>query len=150
MTLLPRPVAVAVASSLAAITLAAVLFGRHVASAATVSTCLPLDSSALVLRSYLRDLVSTTNADRVALRTQLGLAQTDSSQVVIQTDERTCGRVADAINKAQNTAQLERHLYVFNVGSAYAARDPDHPSGEWLPTVIVDSKYKVVGVVLAP
>jgi hypothetical protein len=141
---------VVVASSVAAIASAAIPFGTHVTNAATVSTCLPLDSGALVLRSYLRELVSTTSADRVALRAQLGLIAMDSSRVVIQTDGRVCGRVADAINKAQRTPQLERHLYVFTIGPSYAAQDPEHASGEWRPTVIVDAKYEVTGVVLAP
>lgn len=150
MTFLQRAVSAVVASFMGAMTLAVPVPRAHASSADIASACLPLDDTALVLRAYLRDLVTTTDADRVALRTELGLAPMDSNQVVIETDGHVCGRVADAINEEQDTPQLERNLYVFKLGDVRAAQDPDHLSGEWMPTVIVDAKYKVVGVVLAP
>lgn len=150
---LPRTVPVAIASVTAMAALGTTLFSARPANAAAAmptSTCLPLDSNALVLQGYLRELVTTADARSVALRSSLGLSPMDSSIVMLVTGERIFANVADAINTEQQTPGLERHLYVFGVGKLYAAQDHEHPSGEWWPTVVVNGQYQVVGVVLAP
>jgi len=114
------------------------------------STCRSLDADGLRFRSYVRQLVTTTDGSRIQLRTSLGLSAMDSAQVTLVTDNATCARAAQGINTAQGTANLARQLYVVKVGQLFAAQDPGNPSGEWWPTVTLDRKFKAIGVVLAP
>jgi hypothetical protein len=116
---------------------------------AATSTCRVADSTALTLRSYLRQLVTSTDPDRVALRIGIGLAAMDSTTIVQVTNSRVCDNVANGMNAALKTPNLARNLYVFSVGRSFAAQDPDRAAGEWLPLMIVDSKYAYLGSVLA-
>jgi hypothetical protein len=118
--------------------------------AQTLSTCRATDADAQRLLTYVRQLVTTTDPTRTQLRTSLGLKSMDSTRIFIVTDNSVCNKVAQGINTAQGTPNLIRQLYVLDVGISYAAQDPGHPSGEWWPTVTLDNKYKVLGVVLAP
>ena len=54
------------------------------------------------------------------------------------------------MNTALHTPNLARNLYVVQVGKMFAAQDPDHPAGEYWPTVILDGKFKALNSVLAP
>ncbi|HEV2642373.1 MAG TPA: hypothetical protein VGT98_06690, partial [Candidatus Elarobacter sp.] len=72
------------------------------------------------------------------------------AHVNLVTTNTVCNRVAQGVNSATGTAHLVRRLYVLSVGSFYAAQDPEHPSGEWWPTVSLNSNYQVLGAVLAP
>jgi hypothetical protein len=120
------------------------------AGAQAVSPCRPSDEGALVLRSYLRELVTTTDPERVALRDDLRLAAMDSTKVVLVTDHEVCRKVAAGINTAFRTPSLVRQLRVFSVGKRLAAQDPGHPSGEYHPTMVVSARYEFIGSVLAP
>lgn len=87
----------------------------------------------------------------MSLRTSLGLKATDSTKVNLIIDNVICGKVATGINTAQKTPGVMRRLYVVKVDNyAFAAVDPDRPSGEWRPTVTLDSHFLVKGLVLAP
>jgi hypothetical protein len=125
------------------------LLGRF-AEAQTASTCRASDMDSERFKSYVRDLVTTTDSARVQLRTHLGLKPIDSTRVVPIADDAICNRVAQGINKALATPGMVRALYVVAAGSMYASQDPGHPAGEWWPTVTLDKKYKVIGAVLAP
>lgn len=114
------------------------------------STCRPSDESALQLRGFLRELVSTTDTARLSLRATLGFPAMDSTKVVIVTTNRICANVAQGYNTIQRTPNLVRQLYVISVGTFYAAKDPGHPAGEWWPTVSFNSKYKFVNLLLVP
>lgn len=116
---------------------------------ALASTCKASDASALVLRSYLRTLVSTSDPERVALRNGIGLVASDSSKVMLVTTSRICDNVGTGINTAFKTPNLARSLYVFSVGQSYVAQDPVHPAGQWMPLIVVNSKYVYQGSVLA-
>jgi hypothetical protein len=130
---------------------AVIALGIKAATATTVaSTCLASDMHALRLRSFVRDLVTTTDSTHIALRNSLGLKAMDSTRVTLVSDNRICDKAATGINTALATPGLVRSLYVVAAGTMYAAQDPGHPAGEWWPTHTLDNKYKLIGVVLAP
>lgn len=120
------------------------------ANAQTASTCRASDANAVRLLGYVRQLVTSADPVRVRVRDSLGLPATSSSNVSLVTDNLVCDKVAQGVNAATGTSGLTRHLYVLKVGPYYAAQDPDHPSGEWWPTVSLDKQFHVLGVVLAP
>lgn len=126
------------------------MFATMPAHAQTASTCRASDANAVRLLSYVRQLVTSADPVRVQVRDSLGLPATRSSNVSLVTDNRVCAEVAQGVNAATGTSGLTRQLYVLKVGSYYAAQDPDHPSGEWWPTVSLDKQFHVLGVVLAP
>ena len=119
-------------------------------TAQSTSSCHAQTADALNLRSYIRELVSTTDTARVRLRNTLGLSKTDSTKVVLVTATATCVNVATGINTGYQTPNLARHLYVVQVGKLFAAQDPDHLAGEYAPTVILDAKFRALNAVLAP
>jgi hypothetical protein len=119
------------------------------AGASLASACRASDANALVLRSYLRQLVSATDAERAVLRRGIGLAASDSSKVVLVTTTRICDNVGTGINTAFKTPSLARSLYVFRVGASYVAQDPGHPAGQWAPLIVLDGRYVYQGSVLA-
>jgi hypothetical protein len=130
------------------LTLTVAISGRRVQAAG--SSCRATDAGAIRLRSYIRELVTTTAADRVQLRNKLGLAAMDSTRVVLITDDAVCDKLAQGINASVRTTGLVRQLYAVTVGSNFAAQDPGHPAGEWWPTSTLDKKYKFIAVVMAP
>jgi hypothetical protein len=124
--------------------------GSTSASAQTASTCRVADADGLRFRSFIRQVVTSSDSLMVQARTTLGLRAMDSTRVVFVTDNVVCSRVARGINTAQTTPNMTRQLFVVSAGTVYAAQDPSHPSGEWWPTVTLDNKYKVLAVLLAP
>lgn len=120
------------------------------ASAQAASTCRVADADGIRFRSFIRQVVTSSDTLMVQARTTLGLRAMDSTRVVFVTDNVVCNKVAQGINTAQATPNLARELFVVSAGTLYAAQDPSHPSGEWWPTVTLDNKYKVLAVLLAP
>jgi hypothetical protein len=129
--------------------LALMIFGVTETRAQTSSTCRTADPDGLRFRTFVRRVVSSSDPVLVQVRTDLGLRAMDSTRVVFVTDNTVCNKAALGINAAQGTAYV-RQMYVVAAGTVYAAQDPGHPSGEWWPTVTLDNKFKVLGVVLAP
>jgi hypothetical protein len=124
--------------------------GSTSASAQAGSTCRAADPDGLRFRSFIRQVVTSSDSLMIQARTTLGLRAMDSTRVVFVTDNVVCNKVAQGINTAQATPNLTRQLFVVSAGTVYAAQDPSHPSGEWWPTVTLDNKYKVLAVLLAP
>jgi hypothetical protein len=117
--------------------------------AQTTSTCRAADADGLRFRNFVRRVVSSSDPVMVQTRTNLGLRSMDSTRVVFVTDNTVCNKAAQGVNAAQGTNFI-RQMYVVSAGTVFATQDPGHPSGEWWPTVTLDNKYKVLGVVLAP
>ena len=134
---------------LSILALAIVIFGATDASAQTSSTCRTADADGIRFRNFVRRVVSSSDPALVQARTNLGLRSMDSTRVVFVTDNTVCNKAAQGINTAQGTNYV-RQMYVVVAGTVYAAQDPGHPSGEWWPTVTLDNKFKVLGVILAP
>lgn len=120
------------------------------ARAQTMSTCRPSDVDAQRMLRSLRELVVSTQSDRVQLRNAFLLKAIDSTNVVLVTDNAVCAKVATGINTFLTTPNLFRHLYVVRVGNDFAAKDPGHPWGEWWPTITLDSQFRYKSSVLAP
>ena len=129
--------------------LAVMTLGATEARAQVGSTCRTADADGLRFRSFVRNLVTTSDSLLVQARTSLGLHVMDSTRVVFVTNNSVCNSAAQGINVAQRTNYI-RQMYVVAAGKVYAAQDPAHPSGEWWPTVTLDKKFKVLGVLLAP
>jgi hypothetical protein len=132
--------------------LIAVLFvlSARIAQSQTTSTCRPSDDDGLELRNYVRELVSTNDPNRTALRTYLGLKAMDSTKVAFVSDNTICNKVALGMNTAFQTPGLIRQLYVVVAGQVYAAMDTNNPLGEWWGTTTLDNKFKAIKTVLAP
>jgi hypothetical protein len=87
-----------------------------VARAQVGSTCASTsDQYALQLRSYIRELVASTDTAHVSLRNSLGLKATDSTTVALVADNTVCAKVATGINTAQKVSGVIRRLYVGNL-----------------------------------
>ena len=129
--------------------LAVTAFAVSTAQAQTGSTCRPVDSDGLRFRTFVRRVVTSSDPVLVQVRTNLGLRAMDSTRVVFVTDNTVWNKAAQGINTAQGTNYV-RQMYVVTAGTVYAVQDPGHPAGEWWPTVTLDNKFKVLGLVLAP
>ena len=114
------------------------------------SSCLAQSADGLAFRGYVRELVSTTDTQRIRLRNHLGLSKMDSTEVVLVSSATICTSVAGGINGALQTPGLIRQLYVVQAGRVFAAQDPGHPAGEHWPTVVVDARYRFINAVMAP
>jgi hypothetical protein len=120
-------------------------------SARAQSSCLHVDHDALALRSFIRELVVSTDTARESIRTALGFPAMDSTQVQIVSNNRICARIAKGYNSALKTPNLVRHVYVVSLGKSYfAAKDPGHPAGEWWPTASFDRRYNFLHELLSP
>lgn len=103
------------------------------------------------MRSFLRELAVTTQADLVQLRDSLRLKALDSTKVVLVTDNVICAKAAAGLNAHLGTPNLIRQLHVAKFGSDFAIKDPDNPEGEgWWPTITLDAKFKYKSSVLSP
>ncbi|HEX5408163.1 MAG TPA: hypothetical protein VFW89_00150 [Gemmatimonadaceae bacterium] len=117
---------------------------------AQAQTCRsPDDLSADVLH-FVRDLLTSTDAGDARLRDSVALSPiTDTTKVVVVTDERTCSKVLAGVNAEFRTAGLARTLYVVKTPNGYFAQDPDRPTGEWRPLVVLTKQYQPTGMIAA-
>jgi hypothetical protein len=100
--------------------------------------------------SRYREIASGATPADVGLRTALKLQAATAASVLMVTDKKICDKMAASLNTTLQTSGLSRQLYVIKIGNDYAVKDPDHPAGEWLPTVTFDKNGKFLAVVLAP
>lgn len=119
------------------------------AADAQTSSCRAVDDHSNVMLGALRTLVTTTDPIRMQIRDTLGLSPTAPANVVVELDKRICDKIVAGMNSQLRTVGLARRLYVIKVGTDYAASDPDHLSGEWMPVVTFDKTGKFKGVILA-
>lgn len=112
---------------------------------AQMPSCRNADSTSARLVHYVRVLLTSSDADSRALRDSAAIsAISDSTKVVLLTDARTCDKVRDGVNVAFGSPGLGRSLYVVKTPSAYFAQDPERPSGEWVPLILLTKQFKVV------
>ena len=117
---------------------------------AQASSCRPDDDTSAVMLSSYREIASAVTQSAVATRNALKLQATTAVNVTMVTDKRICDKMVAGLNSTLRTPGLSRQLYVIKIGNNYAVKDPDHPAGEWLPTVTFDKNGKFLAVVLAP
>jgi hypothetical protein len=117
---------------------------------AQTTTCRTADDESALLVGYLGALVTSADTSDINLRSGIGLSAVDSTTVVLVTKKQTCDKAVQGMNAQLHTPNLTRIVHVVVVGTNYAVRDPGHPSGEHLPTMIFDRFFTFKGVVLAP
>ncbi len=126
------------------------LAGTSMVYGQTSSGCRSVDEESGRLLGFVRELVTTADSQSAGLRTKLGLVAMDSLNITLITDNKVCAKAVQGMNNALQTPNLIRRVDVVRVGTDFAVRDPDHPAGEWMPTMILDKKYAYKGEVLAP
>jgi hypothetical protein len=98
---------------------------------------------------YLKDLVSSTDAQFVQLRTKTGLPKANASKVVLVTKAATCKSAADALNVVAAEPGTVRRVYVYALGTWFAVVDPgiQTPDGT-RPLHILDAKFAYRGSIV--
>ncbi|MGH7627727.1 MAG: hypothetical protein ACREOJ_20725 [Gemmatimonadaceae bacterium] len=120
------------------------------AGRAQAQTCRSPDALSANVVHYVRHLLTSMDADSRKVRASTSLSTiTDSTKVVLVTDERTCSNVLTGVNAEFRTAGLARMLYVVKTPNGYFAQDPDRPTGEWEPLVVLTKQYLPTGMILA-
>ncbi|HLZ34546.1 MAG TPA: hypothetical protein VKP13_11045 [Nitrospira sp.] len=122
-----------------------------------IATCLPVaasqaggaqckgsDSVSVQINDYLDSLLISDDSGNVAMRDTVGIAGVQPSQVIIITDERTCSRLASAIDHLEGVNRPGRMVYAFSVGTRFAALDLSIKAGEWVQLLFYDNHYKLL------
>ena len=100
--------------------------------------------------SYLRDLISSPDSDRIEMRSQIGLALGDPEQVRLVNDVRTCQLAVVAVNVRRETPGLDRSMWVFDLGHGYAVEDPTgHQMGQRIGIEFFDDDFRFLLTVYA-
>lgn len=73
---------------------------------------------------YFRELVSSDDTGRAAMRRALGVPAAEASQVTLITRRSVCLAVIEALNAHLNEPGRSRNAWVYSLGSAYAVEDP--------------------------
>jgi hypothetical protein len=96
------------------------------AQSTSSSGCLPADTTRAPARlAYLKDLVSSSDSDRVGHRQDLGLPRMNASKVVLVTKQRDCQNAVTALNNLRNESGKVRQIWLYMLGtSGYAVDDP--------------------------
>jgi hypothetical protein len=115
------------------------------------ATCITTqDSTSLSLRSWVRRLIGVNSSGTAAVKTGLGLTVTDSTKVVLFTDQRKCANLLSGVNKGLNTPGISRSLYVYVIGGKdYAIYSPGGFTDEGGFVVFLDSRYALKDVIVA-
>ena len=71
-----------------------------------------------------KEMLVASGSDEVRLRTALGLAGTDTSDVVVVDDPGICGKVIRAVNDAAHMEHAATAMVVLRAGPRYVAFDP--------------------------
>lgn len=121
-------------------------------AAQSTSGCRPAESVEVPRRlEYFRTLVSSSDSDRVAVRTSLGIPSASASKVNLVTSRTTCLNLITALNSKRGEPNTVRQVWAFTLGGGdYAVEDPAIvPGGEFMPVYIFDRKLKFKNI-LAP
>jgi len=108
--------------------------------------CLPVTSfETVALKDYMDRLVTGTDSESVATRTQYHLPALSASRVTVVTARSVCNRAGDAYHTTvakPGTPRVPRTLVVIKVGgSRYVVLDPNEHAGEFQLNAIFDSKW---------
>lgn len=123
--------------------------GYSASAQAVKGTCRPADDMSARLVNYLKSVVTPTTAADSALQASLGLTGVTAAQVTYVTDAGTCTKAAAAMNKLAQVPEPQYALYVVQVGTSYGVVDPTWDAGEWTPTVVFTSAWKLRKTLLA-
>ena len=73
---------------------------------------------------YLRELVSSTDTNRVRMRSVLGVQQASANKVNLVTKQTTCQAAITALNGVRQEPGVVRQVFVFTWGTGFAVDDP--------------------------
>ena len=111
------------------------------------SPCLPADSLSAPLVDMVKDYITSTDPENLALREMLGINDVSVSQVLLLTSGTDCTRAKQAFDAAAGTPNSTRRMYVVKAWSKrFFVRDPNAKAGEWTTTWVFDDKWVVVEV----
>lgn len=114
-----RAVSIAAASGLALISCS-----TQVSVAQGASGCRAMTDRVQGKIDYVKELVSSTDTNRVAMRQSLGVAQASASKVTLVTKTSTCQSAVTGLNTILGTPGIARQVYVIATGNGYAVDDP--------------------------
>lgn len=116
-----------------------------VPAGAQTYTCLPAtDSTAIIHRDYIVQLVTATDSASVVHRIRYSLPTTTASKVTVITTANICSQAGDAYHNAVRPGPppISRTLVVIKVGTnRYVVVDEDEKAGEFTPTVVFDRNW---------
>jgi hypothetical protein len=103
--------------------------------AQATSGCRPEDALYVPRRLvYFRDLLTTTDPARAAVRDSLQLAPVKADDIKLVTKTSTCTRAVSALNTQRQEPGKARQVWIYSFGNNYAIEDPadqapgqDHP-----------------------
>lgn len=115
------------------------------AAAAQSSPCLPADSGATVLVTFVNYLLTSSDSGVSTLRQTLGLSNVSPSQVTVVTSGTACTKARDAVDNLASTPNSNRRLYVVKAGNErFFVRDPNATAGEYNPVLLFDSRWVLI------
>jgi hypothetical protein len=93
--------------------------------------------------TYFRDLLTTTDPARAAVRDSLGLTKTTASKVNLVTKAATCTSAVTALNAQRREPNTVRQVWVCTLGNDFAVEDPALvvAPGEYRPIYLFSSKF---------
>ena len=113
------------------------------------TSCRPADRHSANYVAYVEEFVASTDSATVALRQSLGLGSVTDGQISLLTSGTACRKLMDALNELAGTPGAARTGYVVRVGmNHYFVRDLKATAGEYNPTFVFDSKYKLLKALL--
>lgn len=132
--------------------------GAQGAPGATVSLCLPADSSGLAVVAFAKGFIGDTSASSVAVRDSLGLSNLTANDVSLSSDRTACSKASkelDALsaNVAMASAPATgRQVYLVAVGrNHFFVQDPNGRTDEGNPMYLFDTHFsQVLYVLLGP
>jgi len=110
--------------------------------------CHPADNLSANLIQQISGMLTTSDSLRISLTVPV----VASSQVILASDEATCGRalqVQDSVIAQSNSSYLppyfSRSLYVIKVGTYYASLDTNGNKAEWKSVYFWDDHWRFLG-----
>lgn len=108
-------------------------------------TCRPAsDSTAIVQRDYLVQLVTATDTGTVADRAAYNLPSTTANKVTVVGSGSVCNSAGTAYHAVvrPGTPAISRTLTVIKIGSTrYVVGDPNELHGEFSTTIVFDTNW---------
>jgi hypothetical protein len=110
--------------------------------------CQPADSTTMFIIAGLQRVVTSNDSSVVATRQTMQVPAGPASSVVLVNDNSICNKVAQAYNAAfapkTPPVSPSANVYVVKVGTVYVVDDSVRKAGEWVVSMTVNTKYKVL------
>jgi len=113
------------------------------------SQCQTADSNSVNLIDYVTYILASNDPGVANLRTRLGLAGLDATDVSLSTSSKTCNDAAAAIDALASTPNSGRMVLVVKVGTnRYVVADPGNSEGYNTSVFVFDSHFTLIGPLL--